>query len=158
MLALFCDEVITPVKQAMLDRLFNSTDLGFCKNRKGSGFGKPIFPSMSEDKVYNITDFIGPDSWGFFRILKLDTTFLHVEIGNWENEESYVKAKTIVSNLSVVNDAAERGVKLCSDFLSSAKKEENLDSILQVVENSRNAVSDQRKRKAESKAWHVSLD
>ena len=44
----------------------------------------------------------------------------------------------VVRNLCVVNDAAERGVKLCHDYIDSARKEGNIQSILQVVENNKN--------------------
>ena len=35
----------------------------------------------------------------------------------WEDDESYLEAMVIADNLVVVNDAVERGVKLCHDFL-----------------------------------------
>ena len=41
-----------------------------------------------------------------------------------------------MKSLPVINDSAERGVKLTSDFLHSASKEENLQNVLQVVEKS----------------------
>ena len=43
-----------------------------------------------------------------------------------------------MDNMAVVNDSAERGVKLCHDFLDSAKDEARLQNILQVVENESN--------------------
>ena len=61
-----------------------------------------------------------------------------------------MKAKLIIDNVSVVKDSAERGVKLTSDFLSGARKEENLQNILQVVENDRRNLPNQRKRKRPS--------
>ena len=42
-----------------------------------------------------------------------------------------------MNSLNVVNDSAERGVKLSSDFLDTAKTEENYQNILQVVEDHR---------------------
>ena len=49
-----------------------------------------------------------------------------------------------------MNDAAERGVKLCSDFLRMAKKEENLQKILQVVESHHKKVPNLRVPKKET--------
>ena len=45
-----------------------------------------------------------------------------------------------------MNDGAERGVKLTYDFLDRARKERNLQNILQVVENARKALPNQCKR------------
>ena len=50
----------------------------------------------------------------------------------------------------MVNDSAEREVKLTSDFLNTARKEEQFQSVLQVVEKSRKDTPDQRKRKIKS--------
>ena len=72
---------------------------------------------------------------------------------------SYKDAKLIVENMAVVNDAAERGVKLCHDFLDSARKEERLQDVLQVVENDRAAIPNQRQNKEEAeKKWFLHLN
>ena len=74
--------------------------------------------------------FAGKDSWGFFRILRLDTAFLDKSVESWKDDDTYVRAKEVVDNLAVVNDSAERGVKLCHEFLTTAKKNDNLQNIL----------------------------
>ena len=58
-------------------------------------------------------------------------------VEDWEEEPSYKNGKSVVSHLCVVNDAAERGVKLCFDFFKAAKHEEGIQNVLQVVENCR---------------------
>ena len=65
---------------------------------------------------------------------------------DWAASPTYQAAKAAVKNLPVVNDAAERGVKITSDFLDSARNEERFQTVLQVVENDRRKVPDQRKR------------
>ena len=65
---------------------------------------------------------------------------------DWGNSPTYQDAKAAVKSLPVLNDAAERGVKITSDFLDSARKEERFQTILQVVENDRRKVPNQRKR------------
>ena len=52
-----------------------------------------------------------------------------------------------MTHLAVVNDAAERGVKLCNDILPYAKGEARLQNVLQVVENNRARKGNQRKPK-----------
>ena len=39
----------------------------------------------------------------------------------WDADEEYRKCKETVKSILVVNDVAERVVKLCSDMLSSAR-------------------------------------
>ena len=64
--------------------------------------------------------FVWDDSWSFVDIMKIE---------EWPLYEEYKRAKSIVES-----DTAERSVRLVSDFLSSARKEETLQNILQVVE------------------------
>ena len=49
-----------------------------------------------------------------------------------------------MKSLPVINDSAERGVKLTSDFLHSARKEENLHNVLNVIEKNQKENPDQR--------------
>ena len=94
---------------------------------------------------YDISDYLGPDSIGFFTRLGLDLNFLEHDVDSWEELESYQEALKAVKHLKVVNDAAERGVKLTADFMGAAKKEK-FQKVLQVVENDRRLVPNQRKR------------
>ena len=65
----------------------------------------------------------------------------------------------IVKNLKVCNDSAERGVKLAGDFLDSATKETRFQNVLQVVENERKRVPDQRKKtRVEPSSWYLHMD
>ena len=82
--------------------------------------------------------------------MKIDTSFSHIPVEFWNDSKSYCYAKKLISAICVVNDAAERGVKLCHDFLNLSKKENNLQNILQVVEKARRETPNQRKRKLQS--------
>ena len=157
--ALFCDSVKTLTKEKMVKKL-KSFDKKICSKRFGSGFGKPIFPKIPEDSVNNfdLAKFIGEDSWSIFELMKLDCEFLDRPVEVWSSDDNYLQIRKIVCCFSVVNDAAERGVKLAYDFLEGAKTEENLQKILQVVENDRNITPDQRKRVKKSKCWHLKIE
>ena len=108
-----------------------------------SWFGKPGFPECTDS--YDISDYMGPDSIGLFTTLGLDLNFLEHDAESWEELETYQAALKAVKHLKVVNDAAERGVKLTAYFMGVAKKEK-FQKILQMVENDRTLVSNQRKR------------
>ena len=69
-------------------------------------------------------------SFKFFNIMRLDPGFLSLPVETGELDSSFNEAKLTASNLVVVNDGAERGVKLCHDYINSRKQ-----NILQVEEN-----------------------
>lgn len=127
-------------------------------NRHGTSYGKPNFPVISENKKNRtLVSFVGADSMGFFRILHLNSEFLKHPSSKWSEMESYKLAKRTVNSMLVVNDAAERGVKLANDFIDSAKIEKNYQTILQVVENDRHLKPNQRKKDVKSKSWYLTL-
>lgn len=70
-------------------------------------------------------ELLTPKSKNIFRRFQLSTEFLYQNPENWPNIESYTKAKNIIHHLSVINDAAERGVKLMEDFNTQFTKNEN---------------------------------
>lgn len=61
-------------------------------------------------------------------------------------KEDYQKGLKIVSNLLVVNDVAERNIKLIEDYNSILTKDEDQKQyLLQVVNEYRNNYSDSKK-------------
>ena len=92
-----------------------------------------------------LQDFISRDSWFFFQSLKISTEFLVIPASEWDSLLEYQSAKAKVQSIKVVNDSAERGVKLASDFLHTARDESRFQKMLQIVEKSRNEKPDQRK-------------
>ena len=159
-LVLFCSSVDNEEKSKIVEEIKQHEQTDKCKGRVGTEFGKPKFPDiLSQDDIESLalSTFAGKDSWGFFRILRLDTAFLDKSVESWKDDDTYLRAKEVVDSLAVVNDSAERGVKLCHDFLTTAKKDDNLQNILQVVENNRNQLPNQKKRTMSSKNWFLKL-
>ena len=60
---------------------------------------------------------------------------------------SYISSKTKINAFYVINDCAERRVKLSADFTGAAKSEEHFQNVLQVVEMDRKERPNLRKRK-----------
>ena len=158
-LGLFSNCVSNDMKMRMADKMKN-VDRKTCSKRFGpSKFGKPEFPKLPLlDGDFDLSHFVGEDSWSFFNILELDSSFIHLPVSEWSSNSNYQHGKLVVDNFSVVNDGAERGVKLAYDFLGTAKSNERFQNILQVVENDRKACPNQRKRKLESKSWYLKLE
>ena len=160
-LAFFTHDVDESTKEELRVTLLNQKYLlPEISKRHGSGFGKPTFPDMNDLPQQNLSELFGRESWQFFTILGIDTEFLFSPVSSWSSMESFRQAKDVVQALHVVNDAAERGVKLCHDFILSSKKEQKLQGILQVVENSRARLPDQRKLATADggdKKWYLKL-
>jgi len=67
-----------------------------------------------------IPDFVTSKTLTFFDILGLDGNFIrHTDPDSWQSLEEFRIAKQCVDSLTVVNDRAERAVKLMSDYNSS---------------------------------------
>ena len=143
-MCLFSDQVTHTDKQIIVDKLKSLEKVQTFINRYGSGFGK-----------LNLVEIVRPSSWHFFTLLKIDYRFLDTPVDEWQSSPYYEKACEIVKNFRTVNDLAERGVKLASDFLSVSKTEKHYQNALQVIENERSRVSNQREAKTTSKSWYL---
>ena len=149
-LALFSTEVPIAERRAVAVSLLNVKPDGSVtspQNRFGTGFGKPNFPTDITLST-TLADLVGEDSWFLFHTLQLDPAFLELDVEAWPDSEAYQSALTNIGALNVINDCAERGVKLSSDFLEAAKTETHYQNALQVVELDRRSTPNLRKRKA----------
>lgn len=64
----------------------------------------------------------------------IETNFLKLDPSKWHNESEFQKGMNIVKNLHVVNDTAERFVKLMEEYNAAlTKNEEEKQYILQTV-------------------------
>ena len=148
--ALFSDLVSMETKDKMATRLleFETTDKPQKRIvRDEELFGKPDFPQIQNIANSALEDFVNQDSWFFFKSLKINHSFLSYPSLTWSTFPEFEEAKATVKSLHVINDSAERGVKLTSDFLHSASKEENLQNVLQVVEKKQKEKPDQCNKK-----------
>ena len=132
-LALFCTEVPNADRRALADCLLQvqpDESLKSPKNRFGTGYGKPKFPTNITTST-TLADLVGTDSWFLFYILQLDPSFLMLDVDKWSESGAYQASLANVGAMNVINDCAERGVKLGSDFLAAAKSEEHYQNVLQ---------------------------
>ena len=113
--------------------------------RHGAGFGKPQLPGVALFEEHSLCDCINADSPNMFEILRIPMTFLGKPVKEWEEDDGYSFERNFIGTLRVCNVSAQRGVKLVADFLHLAKKEENLQNYVQVVEKDRRKVPNLRK-------------
>jgi len=133
------------IANAMLASKPNSTNAAFkLQCRYGMDFGKPKFPKHLTANT-TLSDLVGVDSWFLFYLLELDSKFLLEDVSEWSNSASYTASLTKLQAINVVNDCAERGFKLSTDFIDSAKCEDHFQNVLQVVEQDRRKHGNLRK-------------
>ena len=76
-----------------------------------------------------------------FTALELSRDFLSLDPKTWKSREDYRHARDTVASLHVVNDCAERSVKLATDFnLVLTQDEEQRQLIFQVIEHHRKQI------------------
>lgn len=86
----------------------------------------------------NLSDFVTAATLKFFNRFCISTDFLEDDPSNWNNSQVYEDGAAFCHGLHVVNDLAERGVKLMTDYNKVlTKDEEGKQFLLQVVENYR---------------------
>ena len=110
--------------------------------------------SINED----LSRFIGPGSIKFVEIAQLNNSFLSEPVASWELNLHYQEARKTILILAIIIDAAERGVKLCADFIDCVKKEDTLQTVLCTVENERARQPKIRSRNLEPNSWFLALD
>ena len=79
-------------------------------------------------------ELISNKSIQFFQRFRISSDFLHKDPNLWKITTEYKEAKDIIATLKVVNDSAERGVKLMEEFNDKfTKQEEQKQYVLQVI-------------------------
>jgi hypothetical protein len=98
--------------------------------------------TCSQIVEFDLEEFVTSNSMKFFEILKLKTDFLEEDPEVWASNVTFQNGLKVVSSLKVVNDCAERGVKLITDYLQAGhtKDEKQLQYLLQVVKKHREDV------------------
>ncbi|KAJ4930285.1 hypothetical protein JOQ06_019290 [Pogonophryne albipinna] len=138
-LALFSNKVPADERRALADAILehkpDDLPMRAPQQRFGTGFGKPKFPVLSP--TTRLADLANPDCWFGMHQLHIDPAFLSLTVEDWATSASFQAGVVNVRAINVVNDCAERGVKLTSDFVAAAKSEQHLQNVLQAVEHDR---------------------
>ena len=120
---------------AILDCKPDDVPVSAPQQRFGTGFGKPKFPALSP--TTRLAELANSDCWFGMHQLHIDAAFLPLAVEDWDSSASYQASSANVRAINVVNDCAERGLKLTSDFVAVARSEPHLQNVLQTVEHDR---------------------
>ena len=79
--------------------------------------------------------------------LGLSSSWLEKDVKLWSEDPDYLVAETFVRTVKIVNDTAERGVKLMTDYAQILTKDEKTKQwILQAVESNWKKLPDFKKK------------
>ena len=80
-LCLFSPAVDEETKAKIVVEMLKHPKADRLSQRHATDFGKPVLPEMPVEEII-LLNFVGEDCWGFFRILKIDTSFLDSPVSN----------------------------------------------------------------------------
>ena len=81
---------------------------------------------------------MGSNSYLLFNILGVDCKWLQKDPKDWKEDMEFQQAEQFVRTVKTVNDCAERGVKMISEYAAILTKDEKVRSwLLQGVEANR---------------------
>lgn len=123
--------VTSSLKQQLATKLYTT------EKPQSFRMGKPLFPKIITERT-NLIDLIGPDSTFLFKALNINMEWLQKPVDTWQLYEDFRKAQNFVKSLKVVNDCAERGVKMMADFAQKITTDpKQREFLLQAVEFNR---------------------
>jgi hypothetical protein len=107
--------------------------------------GKPTFPVLCHGFTVTRKDMaslVTSDSWLVFDLLGLTgpQDWLLSPVSSWHKVSDFLVLHEFSQNLVVVNDLAERGIHLATEFVNRVQSEEQRNALFQVVEDFRSRV------------------
>jgi hypothetical protein len=78
---------------------------------------------MNENSTI-LVNLVTDKSFKLFKRFNITSDFLQIPPCKWKTNDDFLKADKIIKNFKVLNDAAERGIKLLQDFNESITKDD----------------------------------
>lgn len=136
-LSFFDEGIPLEVKRKMVHKLKIEND----SDEIDDQISKRNIVSMGEIRCFNTKDmsnFVTQSTKRFFCRLNIDVSFFQSDPSEWHLRNDYCAGKQICQHLNVVNDPAERAIKLITDYNRSLTyDEDDKQFLLQVVEHYR---------------------
>lgn len=136
-LSFFDDDVPVDVKLRMVERMNHPT---ISEDLNRAELNEP-----QNVQNLDLADFVSSATKRFFTITGINSDFLSLHPAEWNNNEQFLEARQRASNLSVVNDAAERSIALFQTYKDRVKKPEQKHYLVQVAEKRRFDYKQKRK-------------
>lgn len=122
-LAFFDDSITDEEKTKMVEKLSAGSEA------ESSDHSRNINPKLQKHQVKEfvqegVSAIVSKETMNFFEQLDINPAFLQEPSSSWQDNMLYKAGLTKVKALKVVNDVAERGVKLITDFNTLLTKDE----------------------------------
>ena len=99
--------------------------------------GKPAFSMILGNDDVELWMFIGRRSWLAFEVLNLQLNWIGLPTTQWSDDQEFLVMVRIISDLAVVNDTAERGVKDVEVYANVTNDEDQRGKIILVANSHR---------------------
>ena len=141
---LFCEKISNNEKQIIATTIRNFNPPNEYK------LGKPKKVTLPKSRVLatrlQLSDFVKNESHFVFDVLNFDKTWLDLPFSEWSLHEGYIELKNFVNTMLVTNDAAERGIRIASNYIDILTKDASeRQDLLQTVEYTRKKMVDAKK-------------
>lgn len=141
-LAFFDETLSVDVKRKMISKLNDSEDINLNTPKK--------IQLNSEDVddfiIKQMDSFVTPQTRRFFERFDINDSFLEIDPVHWPEDENYQYGLKTVTELRIVNDAAERAVHLFDEYRSIiTHNEDQKQFVVQLVSEFRKAFPDAKK-------------
>lgn len=136
--ALFDERVSSETKCAMIKRIFSeelpADDVNEKKIQKKLILKyDDIQQFLKDDDETILCKLVCQSSKNMFKRFNLSDEFIKIHPNSWNNQSEYKEAEAVIKNIKVVNDAAERGIKLIEEFNTSITYDEDQKQYLMQV-------------------------
>lgn len=112
------------VKKMAIDTSENSSDENECVPKKFLLKKQDVHNFISRDDSIVLEELFSSNTKNVFKRFNISMQFLESDPKTWEGSEDYRNGKHIVENLKIVNDCAERGIKLIQEYHQKLTKDE----------------------------------
>lgn len=138
-MAFFDEELSDDVKRRMVVKLENIDDEFDCQKRVEVNNVESLYG-------LNIDSFITSQSRRFFERFEINTDFLEIDPSEWPHNDGYNEGLNRVKTIRVVNDTAERAIKLIEEYNNIlTKNEDQKQFLVQILSDYKKKVPDARK-------------
>lgn len=134
-LALFSDKVSTAEKRRIFEKMRKLNDGKWIERNKK-------LENHNDIAKKNLNDLVDSSSMTVLESLRLDIGFMFQNnVRVWNDMKEYKAAKKVVDSFKVVNDTAERALKLMTDVnCSMTNDEQGKQNAIQVIEDNRKRI------------------
>ena len=107
------------------------------KYRNDASFDHSVHKMPTVPAFTQLKDLIGRESWVLLKLINKQSLFLSKPASLWERNECYIRIKSRLQHLKVVNDFSERALGLVTDYHSSTitKSPSRKQFLYQVLKN-----------------------